>query len=90
MPRDHWLTDDEKERIILFARANPLEGYRRMTFMMIDANQVACSPASVYRVLKAAGLLAGDTPNAGGIALSPKKTVVFAGSYGIQTVNSPG
>jgi putative transposase len=61
-PRDHWLTDDEKERIRMFARAHPLEGYRRLTFMMLDADQVACSPASVYRVLKAAGLLAGPTP----------------------------
>jgi transposase InsO family protein len=64
VPRDHWLTDDEKERIRAFARQHPLEGYRRLTFMMLDADQVACSPASVYRVLKAAGLLAGQTPNA--------------------------
>ena len=63
VPRDHWLTDDEKEKIRVFARAHPLEGYRRMTFMMLDADQVACSPASVYRVLKDAGLLAGPTPN---------------------------
>jgi putative transposase len=62
VPRDHWLTDDEKERIRAFARTHPLEGYRRMTFMMLDADQVACSPASVYRVLKVAGLLAGQTP----------------------------
>jgi putative transposase len=63
VPRDHWLTADEKERICTFARAHPLEGYRRMTFMMLDADQVACSPASVYRVLKNAGLLAGPSPN---------------------------
>lgn len=62
VPRDHWLTDDEKDRIRTFARGHPSEGYRRLTFMMIDADQVACSPASVYRVLKAAGLLAGQTP----------------------------
>ena len=31
--------------------------------MMLDADVVACSPASVYRVLKKAGLLAGPTPN---------------------------
>lgn len=62
MPRDHWLTDDEKERIAVFARVNPLEGYRRLTFMMLDADVVACSPTSVYRVLKAAGLLAGSSP----------------------------
>jgi putative transposase len=29
---------------------------------MLDADVVACSPASVYRVLKAAGLLAGSSP----------------------------
>jgi hypothetical protein len=63
VPRDHWLTDEEKLSICNFARANPLEGYRRMTFMMLDADVVACSPASVYRVLKKAGLLAGQTPN---------------------------
>jgi putative transposase len=63
VPRDHWLTDDEWQRICAFARANPSEGYRRLTFMMLDADVVACSPSSVYRVLKANGLLAGSTPN---------------------------
>jgi putative transposase len=58
IPRDHWLTDPEKQAIIAFHDRFPLEGYRRLTFMMLDADVVACSPASVYRVLKAAGLLA--------------------------------
>jgi putative transposase len=62
VPRDHWLLDAEKERIRVFAREHPWEGYRRLTFMMLDADVVACSPASVYRVLKAAGLLAGQSP----------------------------
>ena len=62
VPRDHWLTADEKERIATFARQHPLEGYRRLTFMMLDADVVACSPASVYRVLKAQSLLAGQSP----------------------------
>jgi transposase InsO family protein len=62
VPRDHWLTQEEKERICAFARQHPLEGYRRQTFMMIDADVAACSAASVYRVLKTAGLLAGQTP----------------------------
>ncbi len=57
VPRDHWLTDEEKLRICTFARAHPLEGYRRMTFMMLDADVVTCSPANVYRVLKKAELL---------------------------------
>jgi putative transposase len=62
VPRDHWLTDEEKLRICNFARSHPFEGYRRMTFMMLDADVVACSPASVYRVLNKAGLLAGQAP----------------------------
>jgi hypothetical protein len=28
----------------------PLEGYRRLTFMMLDRNVVAVSPSSAYRV----------------------------------------
>jgi putative transposase len=63
VPRDHWLTEDERARICNFARGHPDEGYRRMTFMMLDADVVACSPSSVYRVLKKAGLLSGQTPN---------------------------
>jgi transposase InsO family protein len=62
VPRDHWLTDAEKESICGFARQHALEGYRRLAFMMLDADVVACSPASVYRVLKTAGLLAGSSP----------------------------
>jgi putative transposase len=58
VPRDHWLSDDEKRRIIDFAIANPLEGYRQLTFMMLDRDVVACSPTTVWRVLKGAGLLA--------------------------------
>jgi transposase InsO family protein len=36
---------------------NPLEGYRRLTFMMLDADIVAVSPTSVWRVLGQTGLL---------------------------------
>src|SRR6202047_2810950 len=45
------------EAIIEFHLKNPLEGYRQLTFMMLDADVVAVSPASVWRVLKQAGLL---------------------------------
>jgi putative transposase len=57
VPRDHWLLDEEKRAIIGFHDKFPLEGYRRLAFMMIDRNVVAASPSSVYRVLAAAGLL---------------------------------
>ena len=55
IPRDHWLEDWEKRAILDFERKNELEGYRRLTFMMLDADIVAVSPSSVYRVLKNAG-----------------------------------
>jgi transposase InsO family protein len=57
IPRDHWLEPWEPPAIVEFARAHPREGYRRLTFMMLDADVVAVSPASVYRVLSKAGLL---------------------------------
>jgi len=57
IPRDHWLEETEKLAIVNFHQQHPLEGYRRLTFMMLDANVAFCSPASVYRVLKEAGLL---------------------------------
>jgi transposase InsO family protein len=57
IPRDHWLEDWEKQAVLDFHEQYPLEGYRRLTFMMLDRDVVACSPASVYRVLKKAGAL---------------------------------
>jgi transposase InsO family protein len=57
IPRDFWLEQWEKQAIIAFHLQNPLEGYRRLTFMMLDADIVAVSPSSVWRVLSLAGLL---------------------------------
>jgi transposase InsO family protein len=57
VPRDHWLEEDERRAILEYHGKFPLEGYRRLTFMMLDADVVAASPATVYRVLKKAGLL---------------------------------
>jgi transposase InsO family protein/transposase-like protein len=62
VPRDHWLEDAEKKAILDFHQEYPLEGYRRLTFMMLDRDLVAVSPSSTYRVLKAAGLLEGWKP----------------------------
>ena len=57
IPRDWWLEDWEKKAIIAFHLAHCLEGYRRLTFMMLDADVVAVSASSVYRVLRDAGLM---------------------------------
>jgi len=57
VPRDQWLEAEEKAAIIKYATEHPLDGYRRLTFMMLDENIVAVSPSSVYRVLQNSGLL---------------------------------
>lgn len=57
IPRDFWLEDWEKQAIIAYYHDHPLEGYRRLTYMMMDDDIVAVSPSSVYRVLTKAGLL---------------------------------
>jgi transposase InsO family protein len=57
IPRDHWLDDWERQAILQFHWQHPLEGYRRLTYMMLDADIVAASASSVYRVLKRAGVL---------------------------------
>jgi transposase InsO family protein len=57
IPKKHWSLDWEREAIINYAKTHSSEGYRRLTYMMIDDNIVAVSPATTYRVLRAAGLL---------------------------------
>jgi len=57
IPRDHWLEAWEKEAVLRFHFDHPTEGYRRLTYMMLDADVVAASASSVYRVLNAAGVL---------------------------------
>ena len=57
IPRDFWLVGWERQAIIRFFIEHPNEGYRRIAYMMLDADVVAVSPSSVYRVLKGEGLL---------------------------------
>jgi putative transposase len=54
IPRDFWLQEWEREAIVAFHDQYPLEGYRRLTFMMLDRDIVAVSPSTTYRVLKVA------------------------------------
>ena len=57
VPRDWWLEDREKDAIVNYHDRHPLNGYRRLAFMMLDDDVVAVAPSSVYRVLKQAGRL---------------------------------
>lgn len=57
IPKAFWLMQWEKDAIINYFQKHSDEGYRRLSFMMLDADVVAVSPSSVYRVLTAVGLL---------------------------------
>lgn len=56
-PKSHWLTETEKAAIINYYADHRQTGYRRLAYMMLDADVAAVSPSSVYRVLQTAGLL---------------------------------
>lgn len=60
MPRDYWLEQWEKDRIVEFYKQHEGEGYRRCTYMMMDQDIVYVSPSSSYRVLKEAGVIRKD------------------------------
>ena len=57
IPRDFWLEPWERDAIEAYFKDHPTEGYRRLTYMMMDQDLVAVSPSSVYRVLRDAGLM---------------------------------
>ena len=57
LPKSNWLLEDEKQALLRFAKAHPGEGYRRLTYMMLDDGVVAVSPSTTYRLLKGYGLL---------------------------------
>lgn len=57
IPKEHWCLPWEKEAIIAYAKSHREQGYRRLTYMMLDEDVVAVSPSTTYRVLKNAGLL---------------------------------
>jgi len=50
-PKCHWLLAEEREAILHYAQENPREGYRRLSYMMLDDRIVGASPSTVYRVL---------------------------------------
>jgi len=57
IPRDYWVEDWEKEKIKEYYLAHRTDGYRRVSYEMLDKDIVAVSPATTYRILQKAGLL---------------------------------
>ena len=73
IPRDWWLEDWEKQAILRLPRSShPLEGYRRLAFMMLDDDVVAVSPTQ--RLPRAEG---GGPASAGRWASRRRKARVF-------------
>jgi len=62
MPRMNWILPWERDAIIAYRHGHREEGYRPLTYMMLDENVVAVSPSTTYRVLKGAGLLSRWNP----------------------------
>jgi putative transposase len=56
-PREFWLLPWERAKILTWHDRFPDDGYRRLCYSMLDADEVAVSAATVYRVLHEAGRL---------------------------------
>ncbi len=56
IPRDFWLQPWEVQAIIDYKKNHFDVGYRRLTYMMLDEDIVAVSPATTYRYLNLNGL----------------------------------
>jgi transposase InsO family protein len=57
-PRHDGILPEERQAVITYALAHPKDGYRRLTWQMIDADVAYLSESSVYRILSHAELLA--------------------------------
>lgn len=57
IPRDFWILEHEKQAIVDYCKDHIEEGYRRLTYKMIDEDIAAVSPSTVYRILNKHGLL---------------------------------
>ena len=57
IPRDFWITEEEKEAVVRYYQSHSQEGYRAMTYMMIDDDVAFMSCSSVYRILCEAGIM---------------------------------
>ncbi len=57
IPRDYWVQDWEKQKIVEFYLNHKADGYRRVSYMMLDQDVVAVSPSTTYRILAKEGLL---------------------------------
>lgn len=53
----HAILPEEKQAVVAYALGHPKDGYRRLTWQMIDEDVAYVSPSSVCRILRDADLL---------------------------------
>jgi len=53
----HAILPEEKQAVVAYALGHPKDGYRRLTWQMVDEDVAYVSPSSVYRILRDADLL---------------------------------
>lgn len=56
-PKSHCITPEERQAVITFANKHREEGYRKLTYMMLDAGVAALRPSTVYNILREADLI---------------------------------
>ena len=61
VPKKSWILPEEKKAIIEYFLKNPLNGCKRLSYMMVDEDVAYVSHNTVYRVLSAEGLLTTQT-----------------------------
>jgi len=57
LPKSHWILPQEYQSVVIYAKQCYTGGYKRFAYEMLDNDIVALSPSTVYRILKAEGLL---------------------------------
>lgn len=74
-PLRDGILPEEKQAVLTYALAHPKDGYRRLTWQMIDADVAYLSESSVYRILHDANLLARwkRSPSAGQAPQKPTR-----------------
>ena len=56
-PKQTWVPEATRQKIIDYYLDHPEDGYRRCAYMMLDADIAAVCPATVFNILKKAGVL---------------------------------
>ena len=56
-PKNSWILPSERQAIINFFSKNPLNGCRRLSYMMLDQDIACVSGNTVHRVLRSEGLI---------------------------------